>query len=1071
MFKRLVSLCLAVGVMLTSCLIGELAITASAEGLNGENGLTTYVFTGDYADIDGYAEGTVTLSGGSQSYYVLYWANDEGVLEGYYPIASVSKSVAEYSFKRNVGIPSGATKLAVFSDADGKVTDTSLSNAIDIVEIPVSKQMATEEYFSFASISDVHVNDTYYGGPEKCTAALNWFTELGLEKIILSGDVSSQASTEEMTSYVNAVNASTYDIMDIYESRGNHEAPNNENFLYYTSGGVGDWVADDEVRPFADSPYYYKLFEAPEGEFDNLFIFMALEVTATGNVGVEDPFSEKQIDWVESVLEEYAGTDTNIYIVEHAPFFNWGPGDRVNGSYGQWMRIKNKFPQVIRFKGLLTKYKEVIMMSGHTHVEFEEDVNFNDENGTAARMIHNSSLGVVKAYSGTSLNQANAGTTASYGSQAYAVKVYSDYIVYNAANVSEKMFYPEFCYILESYSEDRSKAVDIEITKLPDSNRYEIGSWIVPSGLEVTAEYADGTKEVVRGWELSLNGVTTVRDTELSVIYNGIQKPIAVELYNPFYTFEGDGTYENPYLIEDAEDFYNFTENMKMRTSSDSSNQDEVYGYELFFKQTNDIDMTGYAGYKGINAGSSQKYGFSGVYDGGGNSIKVDIERMNDGDIAIFPYVNGVIMNLTFEGRIKGSTAQPMRTIGSYGLVINCKSELTLEGGTGRGLTQTMYGTACRYYYNGEITASTKKPTIGTHEGGKYLSVYYNCGDITADYGKQMWDNDVILEEFNSANDSNVISAVGIMKGFSPELSEKSLFSWKTDGDDVALDKDNTLSQGSTENIAPYGEAFDDGRTGYYNIGATAESLNDGDLSTGWQYKDYNAAASFAGIKFDNSYLIDSVTLFWEDGNAASEYKVQYSEDGENWNDIKVIKMTSEEDVDTFYFEEVNAKAIRAYMTKYPSTKYAPKLYEITVFKSYNREKPSYDNGKITEKDGYILGFNAGVTLEEYKAMTENAKAVLNAEGGAIKAGGAVSTGAIVKLDGLEYVIIVSGDVNGDGKVNSTDFMQIRKQYLGLFELSEAQGLSADVSGDGKINSTDFMQVRRHFLGLFDLYA
>ncbi len=63
------------------------------------------------------------------------------------------------------------------------------------------------------------------------------------------------------------------------------------------------------------------------------------------------------------------------------------------------------------------------------------------------------------------------------------------------------------------------------------------------------------------------------------------------------------------------------------------------------------------------------------------------------------------------------------------------------------------------------------------------------------------------------------------------------------------------------------------------------------------------------------------------------------------------------------------------------------------------------------------------------------------------------------------------GDVSGDGKINSTDFMQIRKHYLGLYSLTEESIALADVNKDGKVNSTDFMQVRKHFLGLYDLYA
>ncbi len=81
-----------------------------------------------------------------------------------------------------------------------------------------------------------------------------------------------------------------------------------------------------------------------------------------------------------------------------------------------------------------------------------------------------------------------------------------------------------------------------------------------------------------------------------------------------------------------------------------------------------------------------------------------------------------------------------------------------------------------------------------------------------------------------------------------------------------------------------------------------------------------------------------------------------------------------------------------------------------------------------------------------------------------------VATGDTVTVAGKEYSVLIIGDVSRDGKINSTDFMQVRKQYLGLYEMDSLQKLAADVNGDNKINSTDFMQIRKHFLGLFDLF-
>lgn len=78
-----------------------------------------------------------------------------------------------------------------------------------------------------------------------------------------------------------------------------------------------------------------------------------------------------------------------------------------------------------------------------------------------------------------------------------------------------------------------------------------------------------------------------------------------------------------------------------------------------------------------------------------------------------------------------------------------------------------------------------------------------------------------------------------------------------------------------------------------------------------------------------------------------------------------------------------------------------------------------------------------------------------------------ISTNDVIIKDGTEYIAVVKGDVNGDGKINSTDFMQARKEFLGLFELEGASKKAADVDGDTIINSTDCMRIRRHFLDLF----
>ncbi len=53
------------------------------------------------------------------------------------------------------------------------------------------------------------------------------------------------------------------------------------------------------------------------------------------------------------------------------------------------------------------------------------------------------------------------------------------------------------------------------------------------------------------------------------------------------------------------------------------------------------------------------------------------------------------------------------------------------------------------------------------------------------------------------------------------------------------------------------------------------------------------------------------------------------------------------------------------------------------------------------------------------------------------------------------------GDVNNDGKINSSDARQILRASAKLATLSDIQKLAADIGGDGRVNSADARIVLR----------
>lgn len=58
------------------------------------------------------------------------------------------------------------------------------------------------------------------------------------------------------------------------------------------------------------------------------------------------------------------------------------------------------------------------------------------------------------------------------------------------------------------------------------------------------------------------------------------------------------------------------------------------------------------------------------------------------------------------------------------------------------------------------------------------------------------------------------------------------------------------------------------------------------------------------------------------------------------------------------------------------------------------------------------------------------------------------------------------GDVNGDEKISSMDYVLVKNHILGISLLSGESLTSADVNGDGKVSSMDYVLIKNHILGI-----
>jgi len=64
---------------------------------------------------------------------------------------------------------------------------------------------------------------------------------------------------------------------------------------------------------------------------------------------------------------------------------------------------------------------------------------------------------------------------------------------------------------------------------------------------------------------------------------------------------------------------------------------------------------------------------------------------------------------------------------------------------------------------------------------------------------------------------------------------------------------------------------------------------------------------------------------------------------------------------------------------------------------------------------------------------------------------------------------VVSGDINGDGKVAAADYMKLKKAFAGDISLTGAYMLAADINADGKFGTADYIRVKLYIDGRYQL--
>lgn len=153
------------------------------------------------------------------------------------------------------------------------------------------------------------------------------------------------------------------------------------------------------------------------------------------------------------------------------------------------------------------------------------------------------------------------------------------------------------------------------------------------------------------------------------------------------------------------------------------------------------------------------------------------------------------------------------------------------------------------------------------------------------------------------------------------------------------------------------------------------------------------------------------------------------------------------------------------------------KTYNLTIKKSSTGALSvgAIINKAAIKSDGtYLSGFDLNTTvssfIEKLKAIDEKVEITILDSNNKQKTEGILSTGDNVTIkSGNEtktFAIVIYGDVNGDGLLDSTDLLRIRQQLIGIKQLSGANYQAANITRDNVIDSTDLLRMRQHLIGI-----
>ncbi|MBQ3002338.1 MAG: hypothetical protein IJD82_01245 [Clostridia bacterium] len=127
-----------------------------------------------------------------------------------------------------------------------------------------------------------------------------------------------------------------------------------------------------------------------------------------------------------------------------------------------------------------------------------------------------------------------------------------------------------------------------------------------------------------------------------------------------------------------------------------------------------------------------------------------------------------------------------------------------------------------------------------------------------------------------------------------------------------------------------------------------------------------------------------------------------------------------------------------------------------------------------TAADGILYGVKPDLKVADLLAKIVNAEEVkiYNSKNELVTDMSAiVGNGFVISYREVETVVQLIGDLSGDGVLDTVDYMMLKRNILGTYNLSDVELLAADVDCSGEVEMRDYMMLKRYILGTYNIFA